>query len=407
MVALESFPQAGVELNVANALAEPGAKRGLALALSGGGYRAALFHLGALRRLNELGIFSQVDAVSCVSGGSILGAHLVSRIDGWPAEGEVLEDWEATVAKPFRDFARTDIRTPSLILGLLDPTGNAAKHLARRYDAHITRGRKLRDIPQKPAFVFCASDLSFGVAWYYGRDQVGDYQVGMMPTPPDLPLAEAVAASSCFPPVYAPHNPRITPEMVRGGKARKREDFDKLVRGLRLTDGGLYDNMGLEPVWKDSLMLLASDGGAPFKYRPAGGFFRTPLRYVAIADNQSRSLRKRWLIRKFGRGDPAGTYWGIRSSVSAYDKALPGYSEGFVDAYVERIRTDMDGFTEAEIQVLENHGYLLANAAVRRWVPKLVVRDVPAVAPHPSAMDEREMAPKLRKSHRRFFRWLF
>ena len=48
----------------------------LALCLSGGGYRAALFHLGAVRRLNEVGLLAQFDAIASVSGGSILAAHL-------------------------------------------------------------------------------------------------------------------------------------------------------------------------------------------------------------------------------------------------------------------------------------------------------------------------------------------
>src|SRR5689334_18099315 len=47
-------------------------RHGTALCLSGGGYRAALFHLGAVRRLNELGVLSQLTTVSGVSGGSIV-----------------------------------------------------------------------------------------------------------------------------------------------------------------------------------------------------------------------------------------------------------------------------------------------------------------------------------------------
>jgi NTE family protein len=55
-------------------------RRGVALCLSGGGYRASLFHLGVLRRLNELGTLTRVDTVSAVSGGSILAAFLAQRI---------------------------------------------------------------------------------------------------------------------------------------------------------------------------------------------------------------------------------------------------------------------------------------------------------------------------------------
>lgn len=46
-------------------LPEPRSLRsGVALCLSGGGFRAALFHLGALTRLNELGVLSQIQTIS-------------------------------------------------------------------------------------------------------------------------------------------------------------------------------------------------------------------------------------------------------------------------------------------------------------------------------------------------------
>src|SRR3954452_23892936 len=81
---------AGDEQSLAKAHAPQ--HEGVALCLSGGGFRAALFHLGALRRLNELGILSQVEAISSVSGGSVVAAHLAERVRVWPARGEVISD---------------------------------------------------------------------------------------------------------------------------------------------------------------------------------------------------------------------------------------------------------------------------------------------------------------------------
>ncbi len=45
------------------------------LALSGGGFRASLYHLGVLAKLAELDMLRHVEVLSCVSGGSIVGAH--------------------------------------------------------------------------------------------------------------------------------------------------------------------------------------------------------------------------------------------------------------------------------------------------------------------------------------------
>ncbi len=95
-------------------------RRGVALCLSGGGYRAALFHLGAVRRLNELGVLGRVDTITSVSGGSILAAHLARTMGAaWPAPGEVFADFDAKVSKPFHLFCQRNIRTVPLALGLL------------------------------------------------------------------------------------------------------------------------------------------------------------------------------------------------------------------------------------------------------------------------------------------------
>ena len=53
----------------------------IGLALSGGGFRASIFHLGVIRRLEELGIMREVDVISAVSGGSIIAAYYVIEME--------------------------------------------------------------------------------------------------------------------------------------------------------------------------------------------------------------------------------------------------------------------------------------------------------------------------------------
>lgn len=50
------------------------------LALSGGGFRASLYHIGVLAKLAELDLLRHVEYLSCVSGGSIIGAHYYLEI---------------------------------------------------------------------------------------------------------------------------------------------------------------------------------------------------------------------------------------------------------------------------------------------------------------------------------------
>jgi len=77
------------------------------LCLCGRGYRAALFHLGALTRLNELGLLARTETVGAVAGGSILAALLAARLP-WPLRGPY-RDWSEAVAEPMRAIARRSV----------------------------------------------------------------------------------------------------------------------------------------------------------------------------------------------------------------------------------------------------------------------------------------------------------
>jgi NTE family protein len=394
-------------------------RHGIALALSGGGYRAALFHLGALRRLNELGVLSKVDTISSVSGGSILSAHVTTRID-WPGAGEVIADWQTRVADPFYAFVKRNIRNGPLLRRGLPWNwfrgSTAVDALAKIYENHLTN-RRLRDLPatpKRPRFVFCSSDLTFGVNWVFdsqrrsdGASRVGDYQAGYMSPFPDWPLAHAVAASSCFPPVFDPQPSGLRAGDLKGGRYAK-ADRNQLVEAIRLSDGGVYDNLGLEPVWKDHKTLLVSDGGATFDPLHLAGLSWRLDRYTSVVENQARGLRKRWLISSFLTDELDGTYWGVGTPAKRYEEQLQGqhhsftgYREELVDDVISEVRTDLDAFTDGEIAALENHGYLLAEAAVKTHTANLVAVAAPLQIPHPEWMDETRVRQALAESSKR------
>ena len=108
-----------------------GARTGIGLCLSGGGFRATLFHLGALRRMNELGILSRPDlrTVASVSGGSIAAAGLAAAYTRLPrATGSVpTEAWDREVAGPLRALTRRDPRTGPLLKRLVPGTSGGRR----------------------------------------------------------------------------------------------------------------------------------------------------------------------------------------------------------------------------------------------------------------------------------------
>jgi NTE family protein len=372
-------------------------RAGNALCLSGGGFRATLFHLGALRRLNETGVLAKLDTITSVSGGSIMAAMLATRAP-WPATGPLPADvWERDVAGPTRQFAGRNLRTPAMVGRLLQPWNTSAgvRGLLAGYAKHLSTA-KLAALPERPRFVFCATDLCYGVNFVFERGRVGDYRLGYLsPPPPDWEVARAVAASSCFPPIFNPLPLDFPVNDFKRGRERL-ADAD-----VRLSDGGLYDNLGLEPVWKDHRAVLVSDGGAVFGTASDGGLLARIGRYVDIVDHQALALRKRWLISNFLDGTMDGAYWGIGSATGNYKAGGPGYSKELAEV-IAGVRTDLDAFSPAEMAVLENHGYALAAAAVTTHLADLAAPDAPAAAPpHPEWMDEDRVRAALASSWKR------
>ncbi len=388
----------------------PPPRRGIALCLTGGGYRAALFHLGALRRLHELGILTKLTTISSVSGGSIIAAHFAQCIVKAQAAGISLDaiDFEAWVAAPFRRFTSTDIRTWPLLKRFLLPwnwpqRSTQVNQLATTYQQRLT-DIKLRNLPHSPNFVFCATELGCGVNWVFERTRMGQYLLGYQSPPPDWPVARAVAASSCFPPLFDPMSLGLMPSRLAGGRLEQGELRSRLVASARLSDGGVYDNLGLEPVWDTHAIVLVSDGGVPFRLEPASTILQQWKRYFGIASNQVSALRKRWLIANFEAGLMDGTYWGIGSAVSRYGRdSCPGYSKALAQDVISRIRTDLDVFSEAEACVLENHGYSLTDTAIQSHIASLQQPPTPpSVVPFGDWLEEQRVRRALASSHKRF-----
>lgn len=350
------------------------------LSLSGGGFRATLFHLGAVRRLNEFGILPRLTTVSSVSGGSILNGFLASRLSR--PLGENIGNFSESVSQPMRQFCSRDIRRWLVPEALIPGTHNSSG-LAKQYNEHLTNERLLRDIPATPVYIFCSTDLSFGVNWMFKKNQSGDWQAGFQDTPADWSVATAVAASSCFPPIFQPLQLKLDPSLLKGGSAPPGVERDKYIHEITFSDGGVYDNLGLEPIWKNHEIVLSSDGGALFPIGGDTGFISEISRYISIPENQALAVRKRWLISNFQAGLLKGTYWGIGSSRSSYGLS-GGYSDELAKNFIAAIRTDLDSFSDAEASILENHGYWLADAAIQKHVPELWAKPAPPLnIPYP------------------------
>jgi len=380
----------------------------ISLCLSGGGYRAALFHLGAVRWLNDAGLLPDVTTVSCVSGGSILGAHLAMRLRPWPTEPLPAAEWTERVEAPFRAFVKNDIRTGPTLSRLLPHnwfrSWATVEAIRRKYATLLLHGNDppLAELPESPHFIFCATDMVFGVSWEASVTRVGSWEAGYaMPPPEQWTVARAVAASSCFPPVFAPAKAALEPSEFNRKGAYGEPDRDRQLSRLRLTDGGVYDNLGLQPVMRDEAVLV-SDGGGSMKFVALDLPWRRLARYPALLQNGIGKLRKSWLIMDYGRDadDPSrkqGTYWGIADPT---DDGPPVQQDPTVRT-IAGIRTDLNGFTDGEVDILVNHGYSRAATKVRDKAPQLVGAASDDEPPHAGWDDPGRVRRALRHSAKR------
>jgi NTE family protein len=355
---------------------------GMALCLSGGGYRAMLFHVGVIWRLYEANLLKDVRRISSVSGGSITAGVLGlkwSRLSFEPSR--LKTDFVPLVVAPIRGLAEETIDAEAIIWGVALP-GRVSDRVAEAYDEHLFKGATLQDLPDAPRFVINATNVQSGALWRFMKPYMRDYRVGEVRSP-KIPLAQAVAASSAFPPVLSPFEMRLDPNAFtpNSGYDLQRKPYTTRVI---LTDGGVYDNLGLETAWKRYETILVSDGGGKLapEAEPKSDWARHSFRVLNLIDNQVRSLRKRQLIDSYKSDARQGAYWGIRTDIGDYELAdpLPCPHEHTMELAETATRLKR---LDASLQKrLINWGYAVCDAAVRKHVDPSAAR--PSDFPYPA-----------------------
>lgn len=337
---------------------------GIGLALSGGGYRAMLFHVGTLWRLLDSGKLGTVTRVSSVSGGSITAGVLALAWEAIEAGG--LPAFRDRVVDPLRALARVSIDERAILGGIVLP-GSIAHHVARAYDRHLFDGATLQALPDTPRFVINATNLETGALFRFSKRYMRDYRIGQV-TNPTLPLSHAVAASSAFPPVLSPFVLDVAPDDFAPIAPDELAD-DAFRNEISLADGGVYDNLGLQQVWPQCKTVLASDAGARLGFDPAppGDWARQALRVLEVIDHQVRNLRTSQMVGSIASKERSGAYWSIRSDIAIFPApgALP-----CPPAQTTRLAatpTRLRRLDERHQERLINWGYAVTDAALRHW----------------------------------------
>ncbi|PFK46725.1 hypothetical protein COJ23_22235 [Priestia megaterium] len=263
----------------------------LGIALSGGGFRASLFHIGVLARMADLGLLRHIEVISTVSGGSIIGALYylhVKKLLEEKADCDIKdEDYQEIIKKIEVDFLQAiqknlRLRTflnPYKNLKMSLPNYSRSDHIGELYDKYLYQkvldpnnnspitmkclkikpyGEKKSFNPKEhnknrevkiPILLMNATVLNNGHNWRFSASGMGETDIyklnnkfdknfqlkkidsyGNICIPGEFYLGSAVAASACVPGIFAP--------------LAISNLYDKGVR-VQLVDGGVYDNQGI------------------------------------------------------------------------------------------------------------------------------------------------------------------
>src|SRR5882672_7266243 len=375
----------------------------LLLALSGGGYRAVLFHVGALWRLNEIGELRALTHVSSVSGGSIVAGILAARWDQLAFDSSgIARRFGEQIVEPLLRLTDHSLDWPAILLGVL-PFASAAGVIARSYRRHLVGDKTIGDLPVRPKFVFNATNLQTGAGWSFEREGMGDSSVGFV-RDGSVPIATAIAASSAFPPFLSPlklslgragwEPPRqsswMTPysDLALQVRPIPRDKLQGFRKRVYLIDGGVADNLGLAALWKTEGELLISDGGAVSAHcvSPHMNWVGQLRRVLSLIHDQPSRLRADTAISRFAEHDQRGTksvtqsprgdgaYWKMHWPPESHtDVPVVALDEAKIRKLSE-IPTRLLAMNEDTKLRLINWGYVAANRSLpylaRLWLPR-------------------------------------
>jgi NTE family protein len=353
------------------ALPPPPREPSVAVALSGGGFRATLAGLGVLRFLADAGMLEQVRHCSSVSGGSVANGLFAHRYHLLQRDGFTREAFDTHVLNPFvraiseQSLSRGMLTRAWRIIGRRSRTDL----LAEEFDRLFFTRQLLEDLPVDCRFIINAANTSTGVRFTFERDVVGDYVIGRVRTSgTGLRLAQAVAASAAVPGLLAPMVLKDIAFPCQRGRV------------VRLVDGGAYDNMGLEPVdgLRDSLLVALNAGGLFV----TGAYGRLPLvRDLQLAQallyRQSTALRRRWMVERFkewetaeARGEPPpewarrGVLFGLATTLEPTAEWAEANPQTPHPEHVAFVKTSFDRFPLDLCHRLVHAGWWLSGATL-------------------------------------------
>jgi NTE family protein len=208
---------------------------------------------------------------------------------------------------------------------------------------------------------------------------MGDNMIGYVENP-DIPISEVMAASAGFPFFIGPYSLKTEKYTWTPSRYAKDDWIPPDTPSLHLWDGGVYDNLGLESVYKmedggslsDGVdFLIISNASSPIENLKSGVFPRNPMRILEILKDQVTALRSRDVmdfIKRTGQGmfvKIGNSAEMIASESNCSEQLKAQLVERCISteraAQAMRYPTTLKKPNDSEIQTLFRHGYEVAD----------------------------------------------
>ncbi len=344
----------------------------IALCLSGGGFRATLFHLGMVKALRahliegEMAL-RRVAEVYAVSGGSILAAHMLKNWKRYTSadEGEFKQASDEVLV-----FAKRDVRNRVLRRAVLTfwSKKSSTQWLQDEYASRLFLDTDTLDKSYGPdglpTFHFLATNFNSGELCSFSgtnfelteRIENGTFLTHATPAG-SIPLSFAVAASSSFPIAFPPLT--LTPQML----GRPEDKHFKMP--IELSDGGVYDNFGVDKYFmarragSTPELLIVSNAGGSFQADPNKSYDAIFARNMRASDVMMRRVGEGTL--QAGRQDSGDGFTLVRIGATTRLSQISQTTQSML----RLVRTDLDRFDAPLAGLLVDHGEGVARDAFR------------------------------------------
>jgi len=362
--------------------------RKIGLALSGGGIRAAIFHSGVLKKLAEKGLLEQVSFISTVSGASLLMGLIYNFSDNkFPSS----QDYLSKVLPKIENLLTKENLQNEAVKNLFYRENwsdllNRGNILAKVLKSSWGVTGNLQDISDYPRWVINGTTRETGKCWRFSKERMGDYVTGYVVNP-NIPIADAISASAAYPPAidhYKLQTSSYIWKHYRKGvefknSSQPTEPIIPDINFYHITDGGVYDNLATEAVFKnlgkelrDEIdYLIVSDAGSSLDIKEVGPRFISKMkRNFEIVLDQIISLRIRFIFNFFLDNPSSGVIVKIgrtaeqlifeAKKIKKSNKVqvnLDGFLSSNEARAVANYPTDLKKITTESFNLINRHGY--------------------------------------------------